>query len=73
MCLSFKEAMEALDLAIDETTNLIMAAPTMETCMEFDGFVCKVRLFDASCNVDNSGDDGNQDSLHINVNHAIEV
>ena len=28
----------------DETTNLMMAAPTVETCKANKGFVCKVRL-----------------------------
>ena len=33
------------DYVKDETTNLMMAAPTEETCNANDGFVCKVRLF----------------------------
>ena len=32
------------DYVRDETTNLMMAAPTEETCKANDGFVCKVRL-----------------------------
>ncbi len=32
------------DYVKDETTNLMMAAPTEEACKDNDGFVCKVRL-----------------------------
>ena len=33
------------DYVKDETTNLMMAPTTEETCKANDGFVCKVRLF----------------------------
>ena len=47
-CLSYwgayREELEAFHYAIDATTNLMMAAPTVETCREYSGFVCKVGL-----------------------------
>ena len=58
-CLSVRDwardwALSGGDYIKDETTNLMMAAPMEDTCKDNDGFVCKVRLSGASCNVDNS-------------------
>ena len=41
------------DYAKDETTNQIVSAPRKKTCEAYNGFVCKVKLYD----YDNTADD----------------
>ena len=42
------------DYVKDETTNLMMAAPTEETCRDNEGFSCQGRLCDCVCYNDNT-------------------
>ena len=48
--------LSSADYIKDETTNLMMAAPTEETCRDNEGFSCQGRLCDCVCYNDNEDD-----------------
>ena len=52
----FAEFYSSDDFVKDETTNLMMAAPTEETCRDTEGFSCQGRLCDCVCCNDNDDD-----------------
>ena len=54
-----KYALSSDDYIKDETTNLMMAAPTEETCKDNEGFSCQGRLCDCACYDDNDDDKAN--------------
>ena len=49
-------ALSSDDYIKDETTNLMMAAPTEETCRDNEGFSCQGRLLYCVCCNDNDDD-----------------
>ena len=61
-------ALSSDDYIKDETTNLMMAAPTEETCRDNEGFSCQGRLCDCVCYNDND-----DDKAKTRVMNEIEV